>query len=179
MGQSEVIRKLRESTGSIAQIERELWLSPSLSPDIAKGIVVELLGNARTEWLLRFFKLNPEPYIFWCEQEPTVHPTAIAQRGICLERIKFINYSQDLQSPLRLALDSGFYPFIIAPNRFKEIKIFQRFHLLAEKSKSTLFLLGDKTFSSAWPISLQMEINFSDSEDFYIQIQKQKYGQKQ
>jgi hypothetical protein len=175
MGKAETIRDLKLRTGSIEFAHKEFWTAPDFPSGVARGIVVELLGNGRTEWLLKLFALHPEPSIFWCERQSLVNPVAICQRGVRLERIKFINSTGDLQQPLRLALESQHYPFIIAPNQFTDIKVFQRFHLLAEKSKSTLFLLGRETFSQAWPISLQLEINFCP-EGFDIFIQKQKHG---
>lgn len=180
MGKAEIVRDLRQRTGSIEFPSKEFWSAPNFPSGVARGIIVELLGNARTEWLLKLLSLHPAHYILWCEceSESHVNPAAIHQRGVRLERIKFVNTAGDLQQPLRLALESQHYPFIIAPNRFKEIKVFQRLHLLAEKSKSTLFLLGDGSFSQAWPISLQLEINYSD-HGFEIRVQRQKHGGQQ
>lgn len=175
MGKAELLRQLREQTGSLHISEKEMWQAPSFAPGIARGIVAELLGNARTEWLLALFALHPEHFIFWCEREMQANPTAIQQRGITLNRVKFINSAGDLQQPLKTALESQQYPFVIAPNRFTDIKTYQRFKLLTEKSKSTLFLLAKEEFSSAWPISLQLEINFCE-EGFQIEVQRQKHG---
>ncbi len=175
MNKAEAIKNLRKLTSSPETLEKDFWKTPNFSPGIAKGSLVELMGNARTEWLLELFKLHQEPFIFWCERETVANPTAIHQRGLSLHRIKFINTSGDLQQPLRLALESGQYPFIIAPTVFDEVRIFQRFQLLAEKSKSTLFFLAKEQFNSAWPISLQMAINFSD-EGLDINVTRQKHG---
>lgn len=82
---------------------------------------------------------------------------------------------EDFQQPLRLVLESGQYPFIVAPTPCDEVRVFQRFQLFAEKSQSVLFFLGDKNFSHAWPISLQMNIDFADS-GFEIQVSRQKHG---
>ena len=156
--------------------KKEFWKAPQFQAGVAKGIVVELLGNARTEWLLSLFSLHAEHYIFWCEREIKVNPTAIKQRGVGLQRIKFVTSAEeDIQATLRLALESKFYPFVVAPNKFVDIKIYQRFQFLSGKSKGTLFLLGDQKFSTAWPISLQLEINFS-KEGFNIHIERQKHG---
>lgn len=176
MGQAELLKELRQKTGIIEYTEREFWKAPDLPSGVAQGIIVELLGNARTEWLLSFFRMNPEHLIFWCEREIKANPTAIHQRGVKLERIKFVQCEGSLQQPLRLALESGRYPFIIAPNRFTDITTFQRFHLLAEKSKSTLFLMGEQNFSPAWPISLQIEIQSSPTGGFELVIQRQRHG---
>ncbi len=178
MGKAEIIRDLRQRTGCTEFTGREFWSAPNFPSGVARGIVAELLGNARTEWLLQLFALHPEHYILWCERECHANPAAIYQRGVKLERIKFVNTSCDLQQPLRLALESNHYPFIVAPNRFNDTKVFQRLHLLTEKSKSTLFLLAEEKFSTAWPISLQLEISYSD-DNFQIQIQRQKHGASQ
>ncbi len=175
MGKAELLRDLKQRTGILDFAQKEFWSAPNFSAGVARGIVVELLGNARTEWLLRLFANYPENYIFWCEREPQANPTAIYQRGVALERIKFCQSSGDLQQILRLALESQLYPFIVAPTRFEDVKIFQRFHLLAEKSKCTVFFLADQKFSQAWPISLQVEIN-SAEDDFQITVQRQKHA---
>lgn len=175
MGKAELLADLRERTRSIELPEKEFWKAPHFPSGIAKGIVVELLGNARTEWLLQFFCLYPDHYIFWCEREAFINPTAIHQRGVGLERIKFINSRGDLQQVLRIALESKFYPFVLAPNRMTDIKSYQRLNLLAEKSKSTIFLLAEKNFSQAWPISLQLEINFCKT-GISVQVQRQKHS---
>jgi hypothetical protein len=171
----ELLRELRELTGSITQSNREFWTAPDFPSGVAKGIVTELLGNARTEWLISLFIANPEPYILWCERESAILPTALIQRGLKPHRIQFLNSVEDLYQPLRVALESQHYPFVVAPHRLTDVTAFQRLHLIAEKSKSTIFLLGEKTFSQAWPISLQLEINDS-GEGFQILTHRQKHG---
>lgn len=175
MSRAETIKHLRLLSGLNEVQTKEFWVAPAFPSGVAKGIVVELLGNARTEWLFQFFLLHPEPFIYWCESEPQVNPLAMHQRGLALERIKFVNSKGNLQQAVRLALETGHYPFIVAPSRFDEVRIFQRFQLLAEKTKSTVFLLGEAKFSSAWPISLQLEITNS-SRGFKIEVVRQKHG---
>ncbi len=179
MGKAEVLSQLRSMLGTANSFEKKFWATPhdafGFTCSVAKGIVVELAGNACHEWLLTLFKLNPEPLIFWCERASRIHPTAIRQRGVKLSRIKFLNSTEDLQQPLRMALESGHYPFIVAPNVFEQVPIFQKFHLLAEKSESTLFLISEKEMTPAWPISLQLEINAAPN-DFSITVHRQRHG---
>lgn len=175
MSKHELLRDLRAQTGITHLQDREFWSAPQFAPGVARGIVVELLGNARTEWLLQLFKMHPTPYILWVERESLINPTAIYQRGVTLDRIQFVHSTGDLQQPLRMALESQHYPFIVAPNKFTDLRIFQRLSLLAEKSKSTLFLLADQKFSAAWPISLQLDIQQSENQ-FQIFVQRQKHG---
>lgn len=174
MSNTALILELRQKTGSIGVVEKEMWKAPGLEAGVARGIVAELIGTAKIEWLIEFFKLHPDQLILWVKSDGHANPVALRQNGIKLERIKFIRSTQDLQQPLRLALDSQLYPFIVAPNQFAEIRIFQRLHLLAEKAKSTVFLLGKENLSQAWPISLQLEIK--KPEKFEIIIHRQKHG---
>ena len=175
MANAEALLRLREQIGETGNIDKETWAAPHLACGVAKGIVVELSGNGRIEWLLEFFKLHPDTFIFWCEREQSVNPTAIYQRGIDLKRILFANVADDLQKILHRTLEGGQYPFIIAPNRAPDVRSMQRLHLLAGKVKSTVFLLAEKDFSQAWPISLQAEINF-DGTSFKVDVHRQKYG---
>ena len=175
MGKSELLLSLRQITRSIEHTDREFWAAPAFSAGVAKGIIAELIGNACTEWLLHLFCLNPEPFIFWCENESKVLPTAILQRGVELHRIKFVRGGNNLHQLLRIALESQHYPFVVAPQRITDVTGFQRLHLLAEKSKSTVFLLNGNCFSQAWPISLQLKINFAE-DGFDIFVQRQKHG---
>ncbi len=190
IARSQLLNELRSLTGNAGNsppLGREFWQAPDFSEGVAQGIVVELLGNACTEWLIRLFVQNPEPYILWCEHESKVLPTAIMQRGVQGHRIKFVISTGDLYPALRVALESQHYPFVVAPNSMTransksgagggmDVTSFQRLHLLAEKAKSTIFLLAEKKFSQAWPISLQLEINNSP-EGFQITVHRQKHG---
>ena len=175
MSKTEILRSLRLAIGDTGKSNRHFLEAPGLAGGISKGITAELLGNATTEWLLKLFNVHRDAFIFWCEKSLPINPTAIHQRGIALERIKFLQTTGDLQQALRMVLESGLYPFVVAPNRFTEIKIFQRFQLLTEKSESILFLMAEKNFSSAWPISLQLEINYLDGE-FEIHTRRQKHA---
>lgn len=175
MGKAEILTSLRSLIGNSGAVEKKFWEAPSFPAGVARGILAELTGNACNEWLIEFFKMNPEHLILWCEHGPKIHPTAIRQRGVDLSRIKFLTSTEDLQQPLRIALESGHYPFIVAPNRFEQIPIFQKLHLLAEKVESTVFLISEKKLTPAWPISLQLEISNLDGV-FQIETHRQRHG---
>lgn len=175
MATAEVLHKLRIEIGGNAQIDKTVWQAPSLVHGVAEGIVCELLGNARTEWLIEFFKLHPEKYIFWCEHEQRISPLAIRQRGLDLARILFMDTKEDHQKILHRTLESGQYPFIVSPQLSNDVRTLQRLHLLCGKAKSTLFFLNEKQFSRAWPVRLQMDINYLDDE-FKVDVIRQKYG---
>jgi len=175
MATAELLHKLRIEIGGNSQIDKTIWKAPSLAHGVAEGVVCELLGNARTEWLIQLFRMHPDKRIFWCEKEQRISPLAIRQRGVDLDRILFMDSSVDHQKILHRTLESSTYPFIVSPQLSNDVKTLQRLHLLCGKGKSTLFFLPDKQFSQAWPVSLQLDVNFLDDE-FKVEVVRQKYG---
>lgn len=177
MAASERIQELKLLIGDFQELRsKEYWAAPDLPGGIPRGVIVELLGPWRTEWFLQFLKMHPEFKTFWAEKNQQVLPTAIVQRGVNLESIFFATLGQDIVTPLRKVIQSQLYEVVLAPTQFTEIKIFKALQLFTEKSNCTLFLLGDKTPSTAWPISLQLEIHKKDDTHFDIQILKQRHG---
>jgi hypothetical protein len=171
------LQHLRQAIGAIEHVgPKEFWTAPNLSCGIPRGVVVELLGPKRTEWFIQFLKMHQDLKTFWAEKEQQVLPTAIQQRGVDLNRITFGVLGDDSVKSLRRVIQSQLFPVILAPNQFSEIKVFKAFQLFTEKSNSTLFLMGNRTASNAWPISLQLEIHPADKNQFQIEIIKQKHG---
>jgi len=172
----EVLKLLLGNADSL-ELKREFMPAPGLASGVPKGVIVELLGAARTEWFLEVLKINADFRVFWCEREQRILPTAIQQRGVDLERITFGLLADDLYQPLRRVVQSQLYQVILAPNEFSELRIFKAFQLLTEKTNATLFLLGGKKPSAAWPISLQLDIKRSKNEAaFEVGVIKQKHG---
>lgn len=157
-------------------VHKEFWQAPALPSGIPRGVIVELLGRCKTEWLIQFLVMHPEFKIFWIEKEQSILPTALQQRGLDLTKITFGTFGSQLVQPVRRVIQSQNFEVILAPNLFTEIKVFQAFQIFTEKSNTTLFLFGDKVASTAWPISLQLDIDKDDAGNFTIDILKQKHG---
>lgn len=176
MGASEQIRHLKLVIGAVdVTVPRESWAAPNLSDGVPKGAIVEILGPKKFEWFIAFVKQHPEIKTFWIEKEQQVLPTALQQRGLSLKQVTFGVLGVDPFVSIRKIIQSQVYQIVIAPNSFKELKMMRAFQLLTEKSNNTLFLVGQKTASTAWPIALQLEISGTKKE-FKIEILKQKYG---
>jgi hypothetical protein len=181
---AERIKHLKLVIGAVdVTIPREAWPASGLNEGVPKGAVVEILGPQKFEWLISFLKQNPELKIFWAEKTQSVLPTALSQRGIDLSRVSFGVLGEDCFVSLRKIIQSQVYEVILAPNLFKDLKMFRAFQLLTEKANNTLFLAGNKTPSTAWPIALQLEImrakpdiTKDKEKKFHIEVLKQKYG---
>ena len=161
----------------ISSSEKQFLPAPQLGSNIVpQGSIVELLGDYKIEWLSQFLAFHPDLKVFWAERSPSILPTALHQRGVKLSQITFAILGQDLVQPLRRALQSQVFSVVIAPQMFTEIKILQAFQLFAEKSNCILFLLGQEQASNAWPISLQLQINKGEKQQFEIEILRQRHG---
>ncbi len=178
---SERLQKLKLLIGQVAQSHpRDYITAPNVPNGIARGIVVELLGPCRTEWLIQVLKLHPEHRTFWAETEQRILPTSLHQRGLDLSKITFGVLDKNQATTLRRIIQSQLYQFVIAPNTFDEIKIFQAFQLFTEKSNAILFLMGGKNPTNAWPISTQLEISKGRgvflTNEFNVEVIKQKHS---
>lgn len=172
---AERIKHLKLVIGAVdVTLPRESWSAPGLPDGVPKGAVVEILGSQKFEWVIEFLKQNPELKIFWAEKTQSVLPTALSQRGLDLGRVSFGVLGDDCFVSLRKIIQSQVYEVILAPNLFKELKMFRAFQLLTEKSNNTLFLAGGKSPCTAWPIALQLEITKN-----HVDILKQKYGRSE
>lgn len=181
MSAAEKIRHLKLVLGEEHKfLQKEFWplpgTIPSLSPGIPKGAIIELLGSAKVEWLIAFLKSNPEFKIFWAEREQSVLPTALYQRGLNLENITFGLFGEDMMQPLRRIIQSQSFEIVIAPQIFDEIKTLKALQLFTEKANTSLFLLSNKTASTAWPISLQLEVHTSEKNHLHVDVIKQKHS---
>lgn len=174
---SEKVARLKILKSELAVIEhpaRGYWKHTHGVP-IPKGCVAELIGNAKTEWLLKFLVENDKEKVLWCEREQIINPTALFQRGLNLSRVKFVTSDGDFQKPLRSALESQGYSFVVVPTMTKEVRVFQRLQHLAEKAHATVFLMAKENTSTAWPISLQLQID-RDELGIKTTVLRQKFG---
>ena len=173
---SERVTQLKLLLGELKEpIPKEYIVAPSLPMGLPRGVIVELIGPSRTEWLIQFLVNHKDFRIFWAERDQSILPTALYQRGLNLNRVTFGTLGEDLL-PLRRVLQSQLYQVVIAPNRFSEIRIFKALQLSTEKANSILFLMGDKEASKAWPISVQLSIQKDSDNQFRIEVLRQKHG---
>lgn len=181
MSVAEKLGNLKLILGSqFTSSEKEYLSAPQLrDKTISRGIVAELLGDYKVEWLAQFLAQHPELKVFWAERDQSILPTALHQRGVHLSQVTFAILGKDFVQPLRRAIQSQVFSIVIAPHLFPEIKILQAFQLFTEKSNCTLFLLGKDKPSNAWPISLQLQIEKDEDHTFAIEILKQRYGKIQ
>lgn len=184
-----LLSEIREKLGRIHGIEKRDFLKCNTVPHgIPKGTLCEITGSARTEWILDLFKQNPDLNIFWVEDQLTLLPTALEQRGINLSRILLAEAGDKLFQTLRKGLRSHLFDCIVLPGAIHEIKVLRALQLFSRESNTTVFFLS-KVAKNAWAISLQLNVNwsvsllknelFSHSELYTVEITKSKFSKLQ
>src|SRR5689334_19570108 len=98
--------ELREKLGhSEGKVEcREFLKCQTIPGGVPRGVICEITGTARTEWVLSILHENPEVVTFWVEDKLSIFPTAIHQRGINLSQILMAEAADRVFQTLRKAL---------------------------------------------------------------------------
>ena len=125
---------------------------------LPRGAITEVVGSGKTEFMVEFLQKNSSLRAVWIEQELTINPVAIAQRGVNIERILFVQAEKDFVWGIEESVRSGIFPIVLATNVYPEEKPLRRLQLNAEKAKCALVFLNDFP-SGMWPISLSLKIN--------------------
>lgn len=142
------LAELREKVGAIARLEPlPGWSLPDEDLVLPRGALVELLGGNSREWLFRFFQAHADTRIAWLEPELTLFPTAVAQRGIALSRMLFVETDRERNWALLKILRSGFFHFAITPVDLVPARgadvFLRKLQIQAERAGTTLFFLSD------------------------------------
>jgi hypothetical protein len=141
---------------------------------IPKGILCEITGSARTEWVLSFLAENDGLKIFWCEERLSILPTAIHQRGVNLKNILIAEAGTKLFQTTRKALRSKLFDCLVLPGAIHEVKMLKALQLFARESNACVLFLSNAP-QAAWAIPLQLRINWSvDSKKYAVEILKSK-----
>src|SRR3954469_21692769 len=83
--------------------QRDFLNSQTVPGGVPRGVICEITGTARTEWVITLLNENPELMTFWVEEKLSILPTAIHQRGVDLSRILLAEAEDKLFQALRKA----------------------------------------------------------------------------
>jgi hypothetical protein len=181
---SEMKEKLAQWNG----IQKREFLECDTVPGgVPRGVICEISGSARTEWILSLLKQNPQLQTFWIEEELTILPTAIQQRGVELSRILMAEAGDQLFQALRKAIRSRLFECVVLPGAIHEVKILKALQLFARESNATVFFLS-KTPLQAWAIPFQLCANWDptglesrsrSSQRYSVEIIKSKWSRSE
>lgn len=155
---------------------REFLPCSSVPQGVPRGVICEITGTARTEWMISLLSENPELLTFWVEDKFSILPTALQQRGVDLSRVLMAEAEDKLFQALRKALRSKLFDCIVLPGAIHEVKILKALQLFARDSSTAVFFLS-KDPKNAWAIPFQMTVNWDNQGKTYtVQILKSKFS---
>lgn len=150
------LEELRARLGA-RKDRREILSFSACAEGLPRGALVEITGRGRTETVARLLAEHRDLSAAWIEESLSLFPPALAQRNVALDSIFFIEGGTQTAWAAGAALRSQLFPVVIYDAPYGEERELRRFQLLAEKSHSTMLLLGEDPVP-AWPISLALKV---------------------
>jgi hypothetical protein len=186
------LAEIREKLAQWNGIQKREFLDCDTVPrGVPRGVICEITGSARTEWIISLLKQNPQLQTFWIEEQLTILPTAIQQRGVDLSKILIAEAGDRLFQALRKAIRSKLFDCVVLPGAIDEVKMLKALQLFARESNATVFFLS-KIPMQAWAIPFQLSANWNwsvaeDSNSFRdtgspqysVEVLKSKWGRSE
>jgi len=155
------IAELRELCKQTVGGEKRERFDFSLQPGgFPRGAITELAGLGKTEIFVQFLSENPKLRVAWIEDELTIYPCAVAQRGVSLSRVLFIEAHEDILWATFQVLRSHLFDCVVLSSLKTKIEEnnLRRLQLESEKGNAGVFLLTEE-LHRAWPIALQINVH--------------------
>lgn len=154
-----LLEELRARLGVFdTHFQRESLPFSRLASGLPRGALVELTGAGKTSVAAQFLAENAGLRAAWVESRFSLLPSAFPQRSVQLEKIFFVEGGKQSAWAAATILRAQLFPVLVYHAPYGEERELRRFQLLAERSNTTMLLLGQKPLaSSAWPIRLSLE----------------------
>jgi hypothetical protein len=155
---SAVLQELRARLGVFeSHFQKEAFPYPPLPGGLPRGILTEITGRGKTEAVARLLAENAGLRCAWIEDRFSLLPSALAQRGVSLEKVFFVEAGLEAGWAAATVLRAQLFPLVVYRAPYGDVRELRRFQLLAGKGHSTMVLLGDQPAAHAWPIRLSLE----------------------
>lgn len=172
----QTLDEIREKLKPLVPTEREFLICDSVPIGVPRGVICEVIGSARTEWILNLLKQNSNLNTFWVEDQLTILPTAIHQRGINLSRVLMAEAGDKLFQTLRKGIRSKLFDCVVLPGEIEELKTLKALQLFARESNASVFFLS-KNAKQAWAIPFQIDVNWNQNgRDYTVEVLKSKFN---
>ncbi len=129
-----------------------------LAAGLPRGALVEITGPGKTSAAVQLLAEHAGLRAAWVEGSFSLLPSAFPQRSANLEKIFFVEGGAHSAWAASTLLRSQLFPLLVFHAPYSCERELRRFQLLAERSKTTMLLLGQKPLAErAWPIRLSLE----------------------
>lgn len=159
-----VQEKLRALPGVLATPPQRDYVACAPFPrGVRRGAITRVTADAglgKTEVIARFLATQPEMETAWVEDRLSIYPRALAERGVALEHVVFVEAGEEVAWACAQALQSGAFGALIcsgAPG-LGEVWL-RRIQLAAEKAGAFVLLLGDHASRrGSWAVAEELEL---------------------
>lgn len=148
-----------EELKRLLQVKEKENLSCSLlESGIPKGVITEITGTGKTEFVLAFLREHPTLRVAWIEENFSVYPFGFMQRNVSLDRILFVESgtSDTLWSVLQV-LKSQIFSVVVVYAENLDLMALRKIQLASEKSGSATLWLTAKS-RALWPVRRHVRI---------------------
>ena len=160
MSKAHLLAELRDKIGFFKKKNASSLSYSQFKEGIPRPALIEVIGPAKVEWLLGFFRENPELKVFWLEEKFNLLPLALFQHGVCLDQFWFAETSDNLFKAARQVLRSQAFECLVLPGIFDDELTYRTLQLFTEEANACTFILSEEKHS-AWPISVQVKVDRS------------------
>jgi|SRR5665213_210973 len=155
----------RLGPGALASPKPTARLRWSLVPaGLPLGHLVLLQGPGRTQAVAQLLSEHPTQSAVWVEDHLSAYPPGLAQQGVELERLLFVESGNQWPWVLAQLLRSQVFKVIVAASILKGPEVeagLRRLQLGAERSQALILLLA-KPEGPAWAIRSRLQCQMSD-----------------
>jgi hypothetical protein len=145
----------------VSSTAREILPFSLLEGGIPLGALTEISGRAgggKTEVVFKFLAENPQVKVAWIEESFTLYPCRMAQQKVALERVLFVETSEEYLWVAQQVLRSQIFSVVVLVAPVPHETILRRLQIAAERAKSTLIFLTEyPTMQGTWPIAVQLQ----------------------
>lgn len=135
----DVFRSLKEQFQVAAP---DVWTCPRQNLKVPKGSLIEVVGEARFEWMIQFFSEPLDLKVAWVEPEWTLFPPAVLQRGVDITRWLLLEAGEQSLWVVEELLASHFFSVIVVDDLKVSYAFWRRLQLACKKSGVSLFVLS-------------------------------------
>jgi hypothetical protein len=152
-----ILEEIRARLNALESRSRQEKLPFSLSAQgLPRGALVEITGHGKTEAVALLLAEHSKLRAAWVEQSFSLFPPAFQQRKVNLQNLLFVEGGEECAWAAGALLRSRIFPLLIYSAPYGDERELRRFQLLAEKSATTMLLLGESPQPNAWPIQASL-----------------------
>lgn len=159
-----VPEKLRALPGVLtAPPQRDYAACAPFPRGIPRGAITRVTAEAglgKTEVIARFLAEQPELETAWVEERLSIYPRALAERGVALERVVFVEAGEEVAWACTQALQSGAFGALVCSSGTGLGEVWlRRIQLAAEKAGAFVLILSDHASRrGSWAVAEELEL---------------------